>query len=139
MSRRVLLKPTHRYGCFSGCSRDVNQRARGLEWEVMWQDRKVKKLHMTEWVLLLKVHLVHQQHLSTEQWPWDIHCPAKPILLESSPIPLIFFPIYKTEHSNHPACNVFGEFQLTSTLSSRSGWKAQIHPTATRALHDHCI
>lgn len=32
-----------------------------------------------------------------------------------------FFPIYKTEHSNHPACNVFGEFLLTSTLSSRSG------------------
>lgn len=103
MSRRVLLKPTHRYGCFSGCSRDVNQRARGLEWEVMWQDRKVKKLHMTEWVLLLKVHLVHQQHLSTEQWPWDIRCPAKPILLESSPIPLIFFP-YLQNRAQQPSC-----------------------------------
>lgn len=37
---------------------------------------------------------------------------AKPILLKSSPIPLIFFPICKKEHSNHPACNAFGEFQL---------------------------
>lgn len=53
--------------------------------------QKSEEAPYDRWVLLLMVHLVHQQHLSTEQWPWDIRCPAKPILLESSPIPLIFF------------------------------------------------
>lgn len=128
MSRRVLLKPTHRYGCFSGCSRDANQRARYLEWEVMWQDRKGKQLHMTGRILLLKAHLVHQQNLLTEQCPWDIRCLPNPYYSKTHQS-LWFFSLSakKSTATILPAMPLGSSSSQARSRSGCSSWPLQLN------------